>query len=147
MTWVFRIGRQGHGWALGCACAVHNFRQNVHHRLTRNCGTLWAKLTTLPQTTVSRHIELPKNRRLVPNPLILRAENSIMSDIEAEGAQRPVGFLVSNLTRDNQIVNFRVFNRPLVSVIFQMRSLRRYLLLRLPIRGRNRVVGRSWYGP
>jgi len=71
-----------------------------------------------------------------------------MSDIEAEGAQSTVGFLVSNLTRDNQFVNFRVFNHPLVSVVFQMRSFGKYLLLRLPIRGPNRVVGgRSWYGP
>jgi hypothetical protein len=42
---------------------------------------------------MSKHIDLPENLRLVPNPLVLRTDMSIMSDIEAEEAQRAVGFL------------------------------------------------------
>jgi hypothetical protein len=37
------------------------------------------------------HINLPENLRLVPNPLVLRPERSIMSGVEAEEAQRTVG--------------------------------------------------------
>lgn len=39
------------------------------------------------------HINLPENLRLVPNPLVLRPERSIMSEIEAEEARRTVGLL------------------------------------------------------
>ena len=46
---------------------------------------------------MSRQIDLPEILRLVPNPLPLRAERSIMSDIEAEGAQTTVGFLAFQL--------------------------------------------------
>ena len=42
---------------------------------------------------MNRHINLPENLRLVPNPLILRAKRSTMSDIEAEEARRTVGLL------------------------------------------------------
>ena len=69
-----------------------------------------------------------------------------MLDIEAEEAQRTVGLLPSKLTRDNQILDFRVFNHALVSTIFRMKSLRQFLFLRLPIHGPSRLVGRSWYG-
>ena len=39
------------------------------------------------------NINLPENLRLVPNPLVLRPERSIMPEIEAEEARRTVGLL------------------------------------------------------